>query len=143
MTSAVEKLTPIVSEKICAKCGVNKPASAFRHPYLENNGFRTYCNECQKTEAFKYAILRNSGAAKKCSQYKETKELIQFGMDNNSADGSKSSCLYCNRIEGRIRSGDPEYRQIKYQKEKVKIALELKNRTHYTCNTCKGFWSQK
>jgi hypothetical protein len=130
----------IYTTKVCSKCGIEKPLSAFSKAKRERRGVVPACKEChscltpeQKQKNQEALDLFNRGF-KQCTKCGEIKELKKFGSKRSKKGGLynyKSFCRDCgNAIVREFKKTDKykEYTRIYRQLHLDKMREDANNR---------------
>jgi prophage antirepressor-like protein len=124
-----KKEPKIVSEKICPKCSINKPAHDFNKDTTHSDKLRSMCKDCEKKYKQSYKekkeaqILENPPTDLNCSNCKETKDVSKFLKHLYTKSGYTTECLEC----------------IK----KKRNEMRRNDTSKYECDGCKKSYSRK
>ena len=115
--------------KVCSKCRIEKPLSAFGKDNNRKDGHNVYCKECrsQKSKKTLERELLFENGKKKCSKCGKIKKLQDFRKNKKTKNGLSNQCKDCDR-EYRIKNKerikqykiDNKEEFQKYQKEYMK-----------------------
>lgn len=108
-----------VLTKVCSKCGIEKPVSAFSKDNSKNDGLQIYCKECAAKSKKKH---RNNNKTRDCVVLPNLKtcpgcELRKSGSAFNKTKGNKdglnSYCKECALVRRRERlyGASPEWQK--------------------------------
>ena len=97
-----------VEEKICSKCGQNKPVSEFLRRKISKDGYRGQCKECMRRDFLIYNDhIRNlppeekprhkppMGITRTCRKCHIKKDITEFRKKSENVAGVSYACNDC------------------------------------------------
>jgi hypothetical protein len=100
----------IEKHKICTKCKISKPFSAFSRDKQRELGIRSQCKQCQNlgnrirrngTEEYKIKHYPSDGVTKVCTECLQEQPVRCFSVKRKAKDGLSPSCKSCCSIHSK------------------------------------------